>query len=409
VIRAASSAAARARLPVYLVGGTVRDLLLGASVEDLDLVVEGDAGPLARALARRLKGQARFHSRFGTATVALPDGQRLDLATARAEEYDYPGALPRVRRASIREDLARRDFTVNAMAFALGERHPVLLDPFGGEADLARRLLRVLHPRSFLDDPTRAFRAVRYANRLAFRIEPETARLVQRAAAQGAFAAVSGDRLRREIALIFSEPRRAEAVRGMARLGLPALLHPSLRSDAAALARLRAAERLAGSRPEPTGWRLYLLTWIAGLPAKAVASLAARLSVAGQERRILLAWPRFLDRLRRLLAARDLSRVCAEAAGRSAEELLAAAACLSAGHRRALLAGWERSRIALSISGRDLVAAGVPAGPAIGRALSRTLAARREGAISARRELEFALAAARSDQTAARSFSSSLA
>ena len=152
--------------PTYLVGGAVRDLLRGADAVDLDLAVEGDARSVARTLADRLGGTAREHERFGTATVRAPD-LVFDLATTRTETYDEPGALPRVAAATLGEDLRRRDFTVNAMAVALaGDDLGHLYDPHGGAADLEAGLVRILHPGSFLDDPTRLLRAVRYETRL---------------------------------------------------------------------------------------------------------------------------------------------------------------------------------------------------------------------------------------------------
>ncbi len=162
--------------PVYLVGGAVRDLLLGRGRADIDLVVEGDAA----ALATRLGGEVVEHERFATAKADL-DGHEVDIATARAESYPHPGALPEVQpTAGIADDLARRDFTINAMAIPL-RRDPELIDPHRGREDLEAGLLRVLHGGSFEDDPTRALRAARYAARFDFELEPETAALLGRA------------------------------------------------------------------------------------------------------------------------------------------------------------------------------------------------------------------------------------
>ncbi|MFY9552480.1 MAG: tRNA nucleotidyltransferase, partial [Thermoanaerobaculia bacterium] len=183
---------------MYLAGGVVRDLLLGRPVKDLDLAVEGDAEAYSRSLAEALSASRRAHGRFGTATLELPSGDRLDVASTRRETYAGPGALPDVTSGGpIEEDLRRRDFTVNALALevAPGRR---LVDPFGGRADLARGVIRFLHALSPQDDPTRALRAVRYANRLGFRIAPSARTAIRAAIASGAFRGVSGDRLRRE-------------------------------------------------------------------------------------------------------------------------------------------------------------------------------------------------------------------
>src|SRR4029077_7149472 len=230
-----------------------------------------------REVARELGVEARVHGRFATATVAS-DGERLDFAATRSETYERPGALPRIEPASIEEDLGRRDFSVHAMALSLAPaRGRRLLDPFGGREDLARRRLGILHARSFEDDPTRAYRAARYANRLGFSIEPGTRRAPRDAVATGFFEAISGDRRRRELRLMFSEPRPAGAVRQMARLGLLPTLHSSLPANEPALSRLAAAGRLAARAEKTTSWILYLLVWSSGLEAGELEELADRL------------------------------------------------------------------------------------------------------------------------------------
>lgn len=362
----------------------------------MDLVVEDDAPGFARELARRLKAPVKLHGRFGTAVVETPSGERLDLATARKESYDRPGALPRVRPGSIEDDLLRRDFTVNAMAMEIARRgRPRLLDPFGGRADLRGRRIRMLHPGSPFDDATRAFRAVRYANRLGFTIDPETRRWIRDAAEGGAVNAVSGDRLRREIALVFSEADRSRAVRELGRLGLAAALHPSLAVDAATIRRLRAAERLA-SKPGPApSWLVYLLAWMGEASEGMAEAVAERLNFPRAEVIAVRGWPHTSKRLVGATGA-PLPRRIAALEGVSADELLAAAALLPVPISRRLLEARKAAGLHLTIRGRDLLAAGVPAGPAVGRALAATLSARRAGAISAEEELSFAVRAARS-------------
>lgn len=370
---------------------------MGRPVVDVDLVVEQDAGGFARELARRLEGTMTFHGRFGTAVIRSGSGERLDVATARAEDYPRPGALPRVRSGSIDEDLARRDFTINAMAIEIARsRRPRLLDPFGGRADLSRGLVRMLHARSPSDDPTRAFRAVRYANRLGFRIERATRDWILQAVRKGALATVSGDRLRRELALLFSEKNRAAAARQLASLGLAAAVHRALRFDAAAARRLRSVEQLSSATGlEPT-WLVYLLAWMGEANESAADAIAARLNLPRRAAAIVRAWPG----TRKAIAAAALasrSRALTAIERLSDDEVLAAAASLPPASRARLL---EARRAApglrLSIRGSDLLAAGVSPGPAIGRALSATLAALRDGVIRPEDELAFALEAARS-------------
>jgi tRNA nucleotidyltransferase (CCA-adding enzyme) len=384
-------------IALYLVGGALRDLLLGRGVADVDLVVEEDALGFAARLARELGAAVLLHRRFGTAVLSLPDGERLDVATARAEEYERAGALPRVRAGSIEDDLARRDFTVNAMAMEIARaKRAALIDPFGGRNDLRSKLVRALHPRSFDDDPTRAFRAVRYANRLGFRIESSTRGAIRAAVAAGAVNAISGDRLRREIRLLFAEPNRAAAARALAALGLSRTIHPALSYDAAVGGRLRRAERLAAQAGRNATWLVYLLSWMGESSTDVADAIARRLNLSSAPSKIVRSWP---------AAWKDLSRagdlgvatLAERIEGLGEDALLAAAAAAPAPLARRILSIRDAAQaFRLTIRGKDLVAAGIPPGPAIGRALSATLSARRDGAIRPEQELAFALKAARS-------------
>jgi tRNA nucleotidyltransferase (CCA-adding enzyme) len=342
-----------AEQPVYLVGGAVRDLLLGCGRADVDLVVEGDAA----ALATRLGAEVVTHERFGTAKVGL-DGHEVDIATARAESYPHPGALPVVEPAAdLESDLARRDFTINAMAIPLhGEAR--LVDPHGGRADLAAGLLRVLHPRSFEDDPTRALRAGRYASRFDFELEPETASLLGKAD----LATVSSDRRDAELLRLAGE---AEAPKALALLGEWGLVE--LREGGVELA--AAVAGLLGADP----WQ--------GVAPRDRALLAAALGPPGGEEELAGARPE------------RPSEAVALAARHDPIELVLA---------RALGAEWldryltEWRDVALEIDGEDLMAAGVPQGPALGRGLKAALCRKLDGEATGRaQELEAALEAAR--------------
>jgi len=377
---------------VYLVGGAVRDLLLGRAAVDLDLAVEGDGVAFGRALARQLGATARVHERFGTAALELADGSRFDIASTRAETYEAAGALPRVTRSSLAPDLARRDFTINAMALRISPGRPALVDPFGGRQDIERRLIRMLHPGSPKDDPTRAFRAVRYANRLRFRIESKTRDWIAGALESGAFEAISGDRLRRELVLLFSEENRARAVALLLRVGLFCALEPTLSRDRRLLSCLRRAEKIAGRHPGKTTWFLYLLVWAGGLDDGGVLRLCRRLALAGEDEAALLRWPATLADL-----TAEASRITPSHAlgrGLSRDEIGAVAALTASRRLERALAALETR---LAVRGRDLLAAGVPAGPRVGQALRATLAALRDGRISRKEELAFALRTALSE------------
>lgn len=394
-LAAARRLARQHNIPLYLVGGAVRDLYLRRPIGDVDLVVEGDAVAFAQELARDLGAKLALHGRFGTAVVTLPAGGHLDLAGARTEEYDRPGALPSVHPAPISEDLRRRDFTVNAMALEVGKAgKPALLDPFGGRADLRRKVVRMLHPRSPFDDFTRALRAVRYANRLGFAIGRQTRAWIRSAAASGAADAISGDRLRRELLLLFSEKNRAAAVRKMASLGIARTIHPRLRFDAAVGRRLRAAERLAAAEGAEATGLVYLLSWMGEISPEAAALIAGRLNLPRASARAVREWPAFERRVARAVAKNEDLAPLVE--GRDDDSVLAVAAIAPPAARRRILATARAGHETLGIAGRDLVAAGIPAGPAIGRALAATLTARRRGKIGKEDELAFALEAARS-------------
>src|SRR5438874_1204480 len=212
---------------VYLVGGTVRDILLGERSFDVDIAVEGDAIALAQALADALGGRVRAHEKFGTAVVVYGDGERVDVVTARTEFYDAPAALPAVEHASIREDLFRRDFTINAMAVSLkGDDYGRLVDPFGGRADLDGKRIRVLHNLSFIDDPTRIFRAIRYENRYGFRMDEHTVRLARGTIEIGLVGDLSSARLRDELVALLEEGEVEHSILRLAELGADKAIHP---------------------------------------------------------------------------------------------------------------------------------------------------------------------------------------
>jgi tRNA nucleotidyltransferase (CCA-adding enzyme) len=342
-------------VPVYLVGGAVRDLLMGRERADVDLVVVGDAAELAANLG----AEPVEHERFGTAKVEL-GGREVDIATARTETYMEPGALPEVEPASsIEADLGRRDFTINAMAISLADSSR-LIDPHGGRADIDAGVLRVLHPASFIDDPTRALRAARYAARFGFELDAETAELLRAADLD----TVSEDRREAELLRVTGEE---EAVRGLALAAEWGLIEPA--PDGLALA--AKAEELIASEP----------------------------------------WSRAEDRARMLRAmamhpvGRESELIGAQPASPSgAVELarpfhppeLVSARVRGAEWLDEYMRNW--AYVKLEIGGEDLIAAGVPEGPAVGAGLAEALRRKLDGEIDGREaELETALAAARAE------------
>ncbi|HEY1013563.1 MAG TPA: hypothetical protein VGE07_12710, partial [Herpetosiphonaceae bacterium] len=364
---------------LYAVGGFVRDLLLGRRPGDLDLVIEGDAVAVARELAQATGGALRSHEAFHTATVEWPDAPdlpHLDFITARAEFYEHPSALPEVEAASLRHDLHRRDFTVNTLALALTPaRRGHLYDFYGGLRDLERKLIRVLHNLSFIDDPTRLLRAVRLAARLGFAIEPRTGELIGDAIAQGLIHRTTPARIRHELRLLLEEPGAPAALALLAETGLLAALHPALRFDQPIAARVESA--LALELPAELRRDLLLLLLLGPLPADERAALAERFLLPQRVRQLVAQRNRLdsLDPELRALALGDggLDRLLAPF-----DELALRAAALDSGGLAAerIAAYLERLRpVAALLNGNDLRAAGLPPGPRYAELLARARAA----------------------------------
>jgi tRNA nucleotidyltransferase (CCA-adding enzyme) len=390
-------------VPAYLVGGFVRDLLLERETRDLDMVVEGDGIEFAGRLAEVFGGRVRTHPAFLTAVVEGPEGFHVDVGTARSEIYRAPAALPEVQPSALRPDLFRRDFTVNTLAIRLGpEPGAELIDLYDGRRDLEERTLRVMHGRSFIDDPTRILRAVRLGLRLGFRISPETLRLAKAALAEGVLDHLSGSRLRAELALLLDDSSLALAgVERLAGLGVLRAIDPRLELDAAARGRLREAgaahawyRREGITDPPVEAWRLLLMALVAGWRAEDLERRAGRLLLAGEDRRLLTGFPVRLSAARTLLDGEPAPHQVAEALESLAgEELL-----LLMGEENETVRAWVRRYLtelrplALSLRGADLLAAGVPPGPRIGEALRATRRARLDGRVDEPEELRYALA-----------------
>jgi tRNA nucleotidyltransferase (CCA-adding enzyme) len=259
---------------VYLVGGVVRDLLLGYPNLDLDLVVEGDAVKLAQQVAETSQTKLLAHRHFGTAKLSYGDFT-LDLATARKETYARPGALPTVTPGTLKDDLIRRDFSINAMAISLGSNdYGELADPHQGKNDLEHRLIRILHPGSFSDDATRILRAVRYEQRLGFELETQTAQLLKRDTSM--LDTISGDRIRHELELLFKEKQPEFAVRRLAELGVLPRISPFLKGDGWIAEKFDRARRLKKPTQLPS---LYFCLLIYSFGEKDIEKFLARLNI----------------------------------------------------------------------------------------------------------------------------------
>ncbi|MDD5224454.1 MAG: hypothetical protein PHE84_10720 [bacterium] len=292
-------------LRVFLVGGFVRDLLLRRKNLDIDIAVEGREGAvrLAREFSRREKILVQGYPRFGTATLHLPGNHRIDLATTRKETYPAPAALPRVRPGNIHEDLYRRDFTVNSLALCLHlSEFGKMLDPYGGFPDLERRRLRVLHPRSFSDDPTRIFRALRFEQRLGFRLTPDNLLLIRKTLAENTIARLSGTRLLAEIRFSLSLPGTAltALLTRMDKLGVLAGIDPALKFDPETARVTRHLQKSLhwfmetggiGNFPGFEPWMANLIALTANLPDKKLEHFALRLAPSAKLRKKII-WDR---------------------------------------------------------------------------------------------------------------------
>ncbi|MEC7946793.1 MAG: hypothetical protein VX265_04440 [Myxococcota bacterium] len=389
-VRAVAEVAAARGEPLWLVGGAVRDLLLDRPVEDVDLMVEGDAVALAAAVRSVHGGTVIPHGTFGTAKwTPGGGGAALDIAAARSERYPVPGGLPVVASADVRKDLMRRDFTINAMAIRLtGDAAGTLLDPMGGGQDLEAGLLRVLHPDSFADDPTRAFRAARFAGRFGFRLAERTAAWLEAAVTGGALAALGLERLGAELDRLLRETAVLASLRAVAEWGLASGWHPPLfRSEAIEMRRLERARRTCA---EAAVWAPDLqidctaLRWMV---------LVARVDPAVRARSVCMvpggraAQRRFRSGLDEAVSAgRALDGARRGVAGHVFRELdpttqLAVFVCAERDDPT-LLRWWleEGRHVTLGIDGRQLIDAGVPGGPLVGRGLRAAWSAAWEGA-----------------------------
>jgi tRNA nucleotidyltransferase (CCA-adding enzyme) len=378
--------ATRLGMSLYLVGGPVRDCLLRRTVTDLDLTTEGDALRLARAAAHELGGTWQEFDRFGTAKLILPGRDNaFDLATTRTETYARPGALPEVTRGAIASDLIRRDFTINAMALRLdGEQQGALIDLHGGENDLHAGRLRVLHERSFEDDPTRLFRGVRFEQRFNFAFAHDTARLF--APALPVIDRISGDRIRNELELIFGEAQPLKVLTRLDELGILRRIESDLRVDEWTAARFQS--RAAPFDP--------FVCWV---------WLACRLhedSLTRFSQRVNLARADAID-----LTQVQALRIAAEAIGRISSRsrlyhtltnyheraVRAALTAIDQPEARAALVLYlnELRDVKTTLDGTRLQELGVPRGPLIGRILAEVRAALLDGLIATpEQEEEFA-------------------
>ena len=377
VLRELSQLATGLGIDLYLVGGSVRDVLADAPLTDIDIMASGSAERLVESIRGRGHVNVRKASAFGTWSLTV-QGVDVDLATARRETYERPGALPTVIPGTVEDDLARRDFSINAMAISLGEGSwGTLLDPHDGVTDLSRGVIRVFHDRSFEDDATRILRAIRYACRLDFRLEPRTETLLEQGLAF--LSTISPDRVRHEIERIFQEPRAGDMIEMAGKLGVLAAIHPGLRAEQKTLQAIQ-------TEPGDNARRAHLLlgSMVQSVADGDMESVVERLNLNSDWARLV----RDVAAVRGRLYELEDENVASSQVYRLLQGLHphAIESCaLAAGD--ATVARWlrlyldELRHVRPLLDGDDLMALGVREGPEVGLLLTKLLDAKLDGLV----------------------------
>jgi len=381
---------------IYLVGGFVRDLILAKPNFDIDIVTEGEAIKLAKILARQFKATLKLHPRFKTARLDLEDRLKLDLASARTEIYTHPAALPKVRLSSLQDDLYRRDFTINALALGLNQDNfAKLIDFFNAEQDLRQKRIRVLHDLSFIDDPTRILRAVRFEQRFDFKIDKDTERLMRTAVNFKMLERLSKSRLAKELILLLSEPHPVKVVSRMNQLCKLKFIHPKIRFNQDTEKSLKAAQAMLYKSNrfsiKPESWIVYFLILIDGIGLQICQTMcknfgfkkkvrecvvASKMQIKGAAKRISRfknIQPSQVYRILKPLPIEVIIFLWTKSRHRKTKEL----------YTKFLI---KYANIKLKITGDDLKKLSLPAGPVFKKVLDNTLYAKIDGLINSKQE-----------------------
>ncbi len=392
----------RLDVSVFLVGGFVRDLVMDIPNYDVDVMVEGDGIQFGKALAKELSGEWTIHERFGTVSIKLPKSlnlpklHHLDVATARTEYYEYPTALPTVERSSIKKDLYRRDFTINALAIRVNRTPGELLDYFGGRRDIKDHVIRVLHSLSFVEDPTRVFRAIRFEQRFGFQISKETEQFVQQAKTMELFQQLSGARLGNELIHMLEEPHPTKGIRRLEEFRLVSFIHTQLHAKPTMQKIFESVETILTwftvEHPNtPTKrWLVYGLAWFESLGVTELTRTWKRLGFPlGQTKTVgnyLTAQSTLIRTLnRKSLAPSEAYALLSDWPNEILLFLMAKTQLKSTTHRsmeriREYLTIWQHCSIAMT--GHDLEALGLPKGPAYSRILDVIFKSKLDGMVS---------------------------
>lgn len=380
---------------VYLVGGFVRDLLLRVDNFDLDFVIEGDGPHFASKLAERFKGRVNIHRKFETAVVILPDGNRVDVTTARFEYYREPAALPEVARGSIKRDLYRRDFTINAMAIKLTEPDAyTLIDYYGGLRDLKDKVIRIIHNLSFVEDPTRAFRAIRFEQRYGFRIGPQTERLIRLAVRDGIFERLSGKRVFNELKHMLDEKNALLMVKRMQELDLLKFIHRNLHVDKDMEELFNKAVEIFNwyellfKRKQPERWITNAMILLKDLKESELKELLQWFGIGKKEKELIVSGIKKVNKvIYNLSKTEDPAEIYSILSGHPLEAVLFFMAKAEAKNQEKIgryLMEWMD--IKTEVKGDDLIRMGLTPGPIFGKILSKVLEAKIRGEVKTKEE-----------------------
>lgn len=396
LLKLSGEVAAELGFQAYLVGGSVRDLLRGEQNLDLDIVIEGDGIVFSRAIGEQLHAKVRAHQKFGTAQIFLQDF-KLDVATARTEYYESPAALPKVETSSIKKDLYRRDFTINTLAVKLNPNDfGILLDFFGGQRDLREKTIRVLHNLSFVEDPTRAFRAVRFSERFGFKISKHTENLIKSTIEMNLFDKLSGPRLYEELLLSFKETDPIRTLKRISEFGLLKVICPdlafteSLENTVKAMHETLSWFNLLFLEEKPDTGVLYLMALLSGLKEEDVIATMERLSPPPRVKNIILGGMVSVREVLKKLPVRDPAEIYRLLHGLKLEVILFA---MAFSHDRQKQKGISRyltelRNIRTVLTGEDLKKMGIAPGPLYTKLFRELLDEKIRGHVKSREEEE---------------------
>ena len=396
IIRLAGKEAEKNSFTAYLVGGFIRDLFLRRKNFDIDIVAESDGILFARQLARRFKGTLKTYPQFKTATVFLPDGLRIDCATARRESYPFGGALPVVEEGSIHDDLFRRDFTINAMAVVLNPcRSAELVDDFGGLRDLKEGKIRILHEQSFIDDPTRILRAVRFQKRFGFRIEEKTLGLLKDALRGNAVSRVKPPRYFVEFRKILSENSAAESLRQIADFQKTGSVGWDLSINKKTLDLAKSLTKAISyfQRKQPReikdfkSWISFLIVLLDAANTSAVEKVIKKFNLDNEAKKEILLSKDFAGISRRLskrIFPHQVYRILKPFGLATLVYFFAKSKKNVRGHIECFIGQYRQT--ALAVNGRDLKGIGIASGIRMGKILEQILDAKIDGEVCSRKE-----------------------